>query len=199
MHEDHRLGSIERQLEEVLRRLEALEGAPAELEPEEEASRPLPKGPSGVHGTLALSGSIWLGERRVHLQGRVQLVEALAADPELVARVFAALGSSFRVLILRALLEGPRTSHELQTMLGVGAVGQLYHHLKELQAAGLIVQRRRSVYAIRGRKVMAVCLAFTAASRFLASREMSLTADDEEPLPGFEKESGPSPEDGDES
>ncbi|MBO0745095.1 MAG: winged helix-turn-helix transcriptional regulator [Candidatus Dormibacteraeota bacterium] len=194
---DDRLESIERQLEEVLRRLEAVEGAPAEVEPEA-ASPPLPKGAGDVHGTLDLSGSIWLGERRLLLHSRVQIAETLAADPELVARVFAAMGSPFRILILRALLEGPRTSHELQTMLGVRAVGQLYHHLKELQAAGLIVQRRRSVYAMRGKRVVAVCIAFAAAARFLTGRETLSAADDEEPVP-VEDEPGPHPEEGEES
>jgi hypothetical protein len=48
---------------------------------------------------------------------RGNLSEALGDEPEIVARVFAALGSPFRVRLLRALLEGPRTGQELQAGL----------------------------------------------------------------------------------
>ena len=37
---------------------------------------------------------------------------------------------------------------ELQEALGDTSTGHLYHHLRELQAAGLIAQRRRGEYEI---------------------------------------------------
>lgn len=46
--------------------------------------------------------------------------------------------------------------------------GQLYHHLKELLAAGLIVQQGRSGYAIAPRSVIALCMALMAALDLLA-------------------------------
>jgi hypothetical protein len=49
-------------------------------------------------------------------------------------------------------------------------VGQLYHHLKELLAAGLIVQRRHSLYAIREEIVMPICMVFAVAPRFTSSQ-----------------------------
>jgi hypothetical protein len=66
---------------------------------------------------------------------------------------------------LRLLLDGPQSSQDLQAKLEVGAVGQLYHHLKELLAAGLIAQRGRGVYAIREQAVLPVVLAFLVAPR----------------------------------
>jgi ArsR family transcriptional regulator len=106
-------------------------------------------GAQAAHGEFSFLGSIQLGAEPIKMILRGNLSEVLEDEPEIVARVFAALGSPFRVRLLSALLEGPRTSQELQTELAVATVGQLYHHLKELLAAGLIVQRKRSVYAIR--------------------------------------------------
>jgi DNA-binding transcriptional ArsR family regulator len=161
--EGDRLEGLERQMTAMLDRLEALERETAEPEPAGMAGDQGPE--DAVEGTLAFTGSIRLGQRRFRVQQRVDLLDALEADPALVARMFAALGSPFRVRLLRLLLDGPRTSQELQTELEVGAVGQLYHHLKELLAAGLITQRRRSVYAIREEIVMPLCLAFVVAPR----------------------------------
>ncbi|HEV8635716.1 MAG TPA: helix-turn-helix domain-containing protein [Chloroflexota bacterium] len=167
--EPDRVARLEQQMAAVLHRLGALGVEPAELGlgtslgggRREEAN---------VQGTLAISGSIRLGERRFMIQHRGNLSEALETEPEVVARVFAALGSPFRVRLLCALLEGPRTSHELQTELDVGPVGQLYHHLKELLAAGLIAQRRRGVYAIREEIVMPICMAFVVAPRLASAQ-----------------------------
>lgn len=166
--EGDRLAGLERQVTAMLGRLEALERQGAAPPAGEEAEGRPPD--DSVEGTLAFSASIRLGQRRFRTQQRVDLLDALEADPALVARMFAALGSPFRVRLLRLLLDGPRTSQELQSELEVGAVGQLYHHLKELLAAGLIAQRRRSVYAIREEIVMPVCLAFVVAPRLASGQ-----------------------------
>lgn len=162
--EPDRLVHLEQQMGALLRRLEALEhdvgGTLSEPPPEE----------GNVQGTLAYSGSFRLGKQRLKLMQRVSLSEALEAEPESVSRVFAALGSPFRILLLRALLEGPRTSQELQQVLDVGPVGQLYHHLKELLAAGLIWQRKRSLYAIRQDRLMAVCIVFATAPHLVSDQ-----------------------------
>lgn len=168
---EDRLSKVERQMEAVLRRLDALDVvAPAPGEVAEEPSVP----PGRVGGTLAYSGVIRVGDRSMRMQARDDLAEALEADPAVVARLFAALGSPFRVLLLRALLAGPKTSQQLQAELDVGAVGQLYHHLKELLAAGLIVQRKRSLYAIRPEKAMFICLVFAAAPRLISEHASTL-------------------------
>jgi predicted transcriptional regulator len=82
-----------------------------------------------------------------------------AASPEMLAQLFAALANAHRVIILRTLYEGPRTSQQLQELLGMTSAGQLYHHLKELLATGLILQRGRSAYTIEPTKVVPICLA----------------------------------------
>jgi hypothetical protein len=59
-----------------------------------------------------------------------------------------------------ALLAGAHTTYELARVLP----GQLYHHLRELRAAGLVVQRRRSDYAVPAGRVIP-CLVLVAAAQ----------------------------------
>src|SRR3954470_17472430 len=63
-------------------------------------------------------------------------------------RVLAALASMPRLALYRAVLEHPATSGELMKAAGLNTTGQLYHHLRELIGAGLIVQEGRDRYAI---------------------------------------------------
>ena len=86
------------------------------------------------------------------------------------APVFAALGHPVRLEIVRRLLDGAHTSHELQEVVEGGTTGQLYHHLRELQACGLITSPRRNHYAIRPEKVVP-CLVLVAATAELTGRE----------------------------
>jgi DNA-binding transcriptional ArsR family regulator len=113
----------------------------------------------GASGTLRFTGEVQLGDKLFRAKHVFQVAQIFEADPEQVAKVFAGLSSAFRVRLLRALLRGARSSQELQCELDIGPVGQLYHHLKELLAAGLIVQPQRSVYAIRDVMVMPICMA----------------------------------------
>ncbi|HXR66283.1 MAG TPA: helix-turn-helix domain-containing protein [Ktedonobacteraceae bacterium] len=110
-------------------------------------------------GVLSCEGSVQFAEQDVHWRRRLALQSIFAASPELLAQLFAALSSPHRVIILRTLCEGPRTSQQLQELLGMGSAGQLYHHLKELLATGLILQRGRSAYTIEPTKVIPVCIA----------------------------------------
>lgn len=162
MTDSERLDRLERQVEELRVLVAGRTGAVPDV------SDPAPEDPEaqdGAEGTLTFRGSILRGERRFRFQVRTRLSDALEADPESVARVFAAFASAFRVRLLRVLLDGPRSSSQLQEELGVGAVGQLYHHLKELLVAGLVVQRKRNLYELREEFALPVCLAFVVAPR----------------------------------
>ena len=108
--------------------------------------------------------------------------DVLDADPDLVAKVFAALASPARITVLRALLGGPRTSQQLRAELDDASVGQLYHHLRELLAVGLITQPARSQYAIpRGSGPIALCIQIIAASRLVSNTPRLLPPDEEPP------------------
>jgi hypothetical protein len=52
----------------------------------------------------------------------------------------------------------------LEDSAGISSTGQLYHHLKELLAVGLVTQPARSLYELRPRTVIAVCVALLIAA-----------------------------------
>jgi hypothetical protein len=69
---------------------------------------------------------------------------------------------------LRELSSGPLQTAELQARLDEPSAGRLYHHLRELLAAGIVTQPRRSVYAVPDRAVIPL-LALIACAHDLAS------------------------------
>lgn len=89
------------------------------------------------------------------------------------AGILESLGSQPRLALLGALpREGRRTNVDLQEALGAGqgetTSGQLYHHLRALQGAGLIVRRRRGEYDLAPQAVVPV-LAILAAAMNVAT------------------------------
>jgi ArsR family transcriptional regulator, arsenate/arsenite/antimonite-responsive transcriptional repressor len=117
-----------------------------------------------IQGTLSYGGTIQLAGRPFHFQQRLPAQSLFEAAPDLLAQMFAALASPHRIIILRTLCEKPCTAQQLQEVLGMGSAGQLYHHLKELLAAGLITQRERSsAYTIEPAKVIPICAALLVA------------------------------------
>ena len=92
----------------------------------------------------------WRGEHAVD--------ELLETDWSEMARAFAALGHRVRLDIVRALIHGVHDVSELQRQPGLGTSGQLYHHLRELQAAGWVRQHERSRYLVVPDRVVAVLL-----------------------------------------
>jgi hypothetical protein len=160
-----RLTALEEQVADLRTRLKALEEGLSLAAPNLPMLPPLPAGresfqeEGALQGTLSGEGSIQFAERRLQWRQSLTLQPIFAASPEVLAQLFAALSNSHRVIILRTLCEGPRTSQQLQELLGMGSAGQLYHHLKELLATGLILQRGRSAYTIEPTKVVPVCLA----------------------------------------
>jgi DNA-binding transcriptional ArsR family regulator len=66
----------------------------------------------------------------------------------------AALAHPVRLELLKMILQGKRTSHELQALEGLGTTGQLYHHLKELQSAGWLKAQSRGTYRVVAERVI---------------------------------------------
>ena len=92
----------------------------------------------------------WRGEHAVD--------ELLGIEWSEIARAFGALGHRVRLDIVRALIRGVHDVSELQRQPGLGTSGQLYHHLRELQAAGWVRQHERSRYLVVPDRVVAVLL-----------------------------------------
>jgi ArsR family transcriptional regulator, arsenate/arsenite/antimonite-responsive transcriptional repressor len=189
-----RIAELEQQMREVTRRLATLERAAGPFQgagfgpgfppgpgtrhgPGEPALPPghRPGGRGGEDGeegggaAVGYWGSGQFGSRRAAIRQQMTLSGVFAAEPEGVTRVFAALASPARIVLLRTLVDGPRTSQQLREVLDAPSVGQLYHHLRELLAAGLVVQPSRSVYEIPPGKVVAVCVAISAAAHLMSA------------------------------
>lgn len=117
-----------------------------------------------LQGAVAYGGAVRFGERECLWIREHPLPEIVAHEPGPLAQALATLGHPARLVLLRALLQHSRTSQELQAILGVSSPGQLYHHLKELLAAGIVTQTRRSHYEVAARRVVPVLAVLAAAA-----------------------------------
>lgn len=80
--------------------------------------------------------------------------------PERLSRLLAALAHPQRLAILTKLLAGEATHKLLSNATGLKA-GPLYHHLRELRAAGLLGPKVRDVYVLtpKGRRAILAAMA----------------------------------------
>jgi DNA-binding transcriptional ArsR family regulator len=85
------------------------------------------------------------------------------AGADAIASLFGALANPYRIRILRELVTGPVTTSELGIRLDQPSSGRLFHHLKELLAAGVIYQPERGTYAIRREDVIPMLAALSCA------------------------------------
>lgn len=116
-----------------------------------------------LEGKLNYTSFAQFGQKRYLLQHQASLAQVFQDAPDAQAQIFAALASPHRIIILRTLCQRSCSSQQLQEVLGMGSSGQIYHHLKELQVAGLISER--SPYTIKTQAVMPICMAFMIASQ----------------------------------
>jgi DNA gyrase subunit B len=76
-------------------------------------------------------------------------VTALLDPPiDQYAQVLAAIGHKQRLSILLQLLSQASTATDLVSALSLGTTGAAYHHLNVLQAAGLVQQEQRGIFAM---------------------------------------------------
>lgn len=88
-------------------------------------------------GAVVLVGHVELPDgRRAQWQLGAATDDLLDADWSEEADVLAALGHPVRMRLLQRVLGGTTTVAELVDTDGVGTSGQVYHHLRQLTAAG---------------------------------------------------------------
>jgi DNA-binding transcriptional ArsR family regulator len=116
-----------------------------------------------MRGAISYAGSAGLGDSDLLWAGEHGLPQIWDLDPVGLARLLAALGHPARLALVRALLTGERTSQELQEVVGSGSAGQLYHHLKDLLAAGVVDQAGRSRYRISPGRIVPLLVILAAA------------------------------------
>ncbi|MER5869985.1 winged helix-turn-helix domain-containing protein [Streptomyces sp. NPDC002044] len=80
------------------------------------------------------------------------------------AESLAALGSPVRLRLLREILAGRRTAAELTALDGVGTSGQVYHHLRQLTAAGWVHPVGRGRHEVPGARVVPLLVLLSAAT-----------------------------------
>jgi DNA gyrase subunit B len=106
-----------------------------------------------------------------------QVSSLLNLDGEKMAKILSALGNKQRLDILRSVLKGPVSGTDLVEQLGMGTTGQLYHHIKALTGADLLIQEERGgEYSLPAHRVLPVLLLLAAASELAdASTYMDMT------------------------
>jgi len=87
----------------------------------------------------------------------------LDADWDTAAEPLAALGHPVRLAVLRGVLTGLHTTSELAALDRLGTTGQLYHHLRQLQAAGWLRSTGRGRYDVPATRVIPLLVIVTAA------------------------------------
>jgi DNA-binding transcriptional ArsR family regulator len=159
---DGELGARLAALEERVERLEGRPGAAASVA--------LADGflDGDVAGSLMFAGTATLpGAGSVVWQEEHGVPSVVASGWADAAVALAALGHPVRLELIRRLLAGAHTTHDLAEIPDLATSGQLYHHLRELQAAGLVQQRRRNDYAVPADRVI-LCLILVAAAKSCA-------------------------------
>lgn len=120
-------------------------------------------------GAVVFAGAGQVGGDTVSWQRERGWDEVRARVDDTTARVLGALGNIVRLRIVSVLLAGPATTAQLTQRLDQPSSGQLFHHLRELIAAGLVHQPVRGTYAIRHQNVIALLALFSATLDLAAS------------------------------
>lgn len=134
---------------------------------------------------IRFAGSFKSGDVRYRWEPQERdAAQLLAVDDERTSRTLAVLGHKQRLDILLAVLREPLTGPELVEQLHMGTTGQLYHHMKALVSADLVVQEERGGrYAAAAERTLPLLLLLAAAneltdtSRYLELAEVRSNAD----------------------
>ncbi len=78
----------------------------------------------------------------------------------IASKVLACIGNASRLAILLEILRGPKTVASLVEKCGFGSTGQVYHHMKPLLAADVVVEdeKQKGVYVIQPHKVQGIIM-----------------------------------------
>lgn len=144
--------------------------ASSEAQSSADFAGPAAAAPADLHGSgIYYAGQIAEGPNRYRLEPRMRrTAEIMEADGEKAGRVLAAIGHKQRLDILRSVLREPLTGSELVERLSMGTTGQLYHHIKALMAADLLVQEERGGrYSVPAHRILPLMLLLAAATDLL--------------------------------
>lgn len=123
----------------------------------------------GEAGVIYYSGHYHEDQKRYRWEPQERRVsQLLELDGDKIAKILSALGHKQRLDILRSVLKEPLTGAELVERLNMGTTGQLYHHIKALLGADLLIQEERGGrYSLPGHRALPVLLLLAATSDLL--------------------------------
>lgn len=119
-------------------------------------------GTQGCTGRITYAGVFASGGRQstwvrndLNTDGLLALIENHTAE-----RVLQVVGSNDRLNLLLAILRKPRTVAELVSDCGFSSTGQVYHHLKPLLTADLVIEdkNQRGSYIIQPHRVQGLIM-----------------------------------------
>lgn len=106
-------------------------------------------------GAVLFTGSVHLpGDEHYEWQLTVPAEGLLESDWTMHAPELAALAHPARLQILREVLRGTRSAGDLQAVEGIDSTGQLYHHVRQLIAAGWLRMAARGRYTVPPERVV---------------------------------------------
>lgn len=116
----------------------------------------------GVSGLVTYLGVFNSGGRQSNwIRNSVPADELLSLiESGVASKVLACIGNANRLAILLEILRAPKTVASLVEKCGFGSTGQVYHHMKPLLAADIIVEdeKQKGTYIIQPHKVQGVIM-----------------------------------------
>ncbi len=115
---------------------------------------------------VLFTGSVTLpGGAHYEWQQGADTDHLLSGAWDTVGDVLGALGHPARLAILREVLRGATGVGEIGAIERLGTSGQLYHHLRELVAAGWLRSMGRGRYEVPGPRIVPLLVILAAAQR----------------------------------
>lgn len=116
----------------------------------------------GVSGLVTYLGVFNSGGRQSNwIRNSVPADELLSLiESGVASKVLACIGNANRLAILLEILRAPKTVASLVEKCGFGSTGQVYHHMKPLLAADIIVEdeKQKGTYIIQPHKVQGIIM-----------------------------------------
>ncbi len=118
---------------------------------------------AGQHSAVLFTGAVTLPDAQTYQWQQGADADALLdADWDSAAEPLSALGHPVRLAVLRQVLAGRRTTAEIVALDQIGTTGQLYHHLRQLTAAGWLRSSGRGRYEVPSTRVVSLLVILTA-------------------------------------
>lgn len=149
----------------------ALRGLTERLRSTAGESTPHPGGPADAEEATISGGVMLVGDVCLPGGGTARWQEgALARDLvddawERAADTLQALGHPVRLRLLQEILRGRTTAREMATLDGLGTTGQVYHHLRQLIAAGWVRARTDGTHEIAAERIVPLLVMIVGAQR----------------------------------